>query len=292
MSNLRQRHSLVILSAVFVRVISQIDLHQSSHHRRSRRHKSSQISLSAILTACKEDQFECAPGYCVPLSRRCDGYTDCVGGRDEQNCYNMSTNYHYLLQSAAKRHTRAKHVNQLLALESRGRTSARAKLPLRLPRNSFDSLNYFARNVAANICFFFSIVDIKLRILRKHDIPGPRYEDTRSPWDSNAGNYTEHEATEKFIRVFLFRKIFVIKTNCIRSSFEGHQCLVFPCRMIRNIHETTKRFATRTSAARGRYEFYCIFWVQGWKGYGTREFSWAWMVPAQHEIWAPAFLTH
>lgn len=150
----------------------------------------------------------------------------------------------------------------------------------------------FCKKCRSKHLFFFSIVDIKLRILRKHDIPGPRYEDTRSPWDSNAGNYTEHEATEKFIRVFLFRKIFVIKTNCIRSSFEGHQCLVFPCRMIRNIHETTKRFATRTSAARGRYEFYCIFWVQGWKGYGTREFSWAWMVPAQHEIWAPAFLTH
>lgn len=101
----------VILSAVFVRVTSQIDLHQSSRSScRSRRHKSSQISLSAILTACKEDQFECAPGYCVPLSRRCDGYTDCVGGRDEQNCYNMSTNYHYLLQSAAKRHTLARNM--------------------------------------------------------------------------------------------------------------------------------------------------------------------------------------
>lgn len=103
MSNLRQRHTL---SAVFVRVISQIDPHQSS----SRRHKSSQISLSAILTACREDQFECAAGYCVPLSRRCDGYTDCVGGRDEQNCHNMSTNYHYLLQSAAKRRTLARNM--------------------------------------------------------------------------------------------------------------------------------------------------------------------------------------
>jgi hypothetical protein len=82
---------------------------------RSRPYKSSQISLSAILTACKEEQFECTPGYCVPLSRRCDGYTDCVGGKDEQNCHNMSTNYHYLYQQAAKRHTN--HVNQPLALE-------------------------------------------------------------------------------------------------------------------------------------------------------------------------------
>lgn len=113
MPNLRQRHSL---SCVCTCHLSNWPASvESSCH--SRRHKSSQISLSAILTACKEDQFECAPGYCVPLSRRCDGYTDCVGGRDEQNCYNMSTNYHYLLQSAAKRYTHAKHVNQLLALE-------------------------------------------------------------------------------------------------------------------------------------------------------------------------------
>lgn len=100
---------------MFVRVISRIDPRQSGH--RAVLTKSSQISLSTIFTACKEDQFECAAGYCVSLSRRCDGYTDCIGGRDEQNCHNMSTNYHYLLQRAAKRHTRAKHVNQLLELE-------------------------------------------------------------------------------------------------------------------------------------------------------------------------------
>jgi len=101
MPNLRQRYSL---NCVCTCHLSNWPASVESSCR-SRRHKSSQISLSAILTACKEDQFECAPGYCVPLSRRCDGYTDCIGGRDEQNCYNMSTNYHYLLQSTAKRHT-------------------------------------------------------------------------------------------------------------------------------------------------------------------------------------------
>lgn len=154
---------------------------------RSRRYKFSQISLNAILTACKEDQFECAPGYCVSLSRRCDRYTDCIDGRDEQNCHNMSTNYHYLLQRAAKRHTRAKHVNQLLGLEYVV-THACTKWSFNKDKNLFDLLIYLKKK---NMTFFFCYIWISncMCVIGKHDDVISYHRQTWSLWDSIVTKY-------------------------------------------------------------------------------------------------------
>lgn len=44
-----------------------------------------------ILTACKPNQFECTPGYCISLDLRCDGFNHCSNGRDERDCSSNRT---------------------------------------------------------------------------------------------------------------------------------------------------------------------------------------------------------
>jgi len=96
-----------------------------------------------------------------------------------------------------------------------------------------------------------------------------------------------------FLFFFFVASNFVIETNCIRE-LRGIG-LVFPCRMLRAYTRYTrgqKCFATRISASRGRYEFYCIFWVYGWRDRSTREFSCVNSACAAWDLRAPAFLTH
>ncbi|VDH95309.1 corin [Mytilus galloprovincialis] len=37
-------------------------------------------------TGCASDQFTCNNGICIPLSSRCDTFSDCINGEDELNC--------------------------------------------------------------------------------------------------------------------------------------------------------------------------------------------------------------
>ena len=37
---------------------------------------------------CPDDDFQCNDGTCISIQSRCDGYTDCPEGSDEQNCQN------------------------------------------------------------------------------------------------------------------------------------------------------------------------------------------------------------
>ncbi len=38
------------------------------------------------LTSCKKGKFTCKSGKCIPLSYRCDIYTDCEDNEDEEDC--------------------------------------------------------------------------------------------------------------------------------------------------------------------------------------------------------------
>lgn len=35
---------------------------------------------------CKEDQFQCEHGHCIPVRWHCDGETDCLDSSDEESC--------------------------------------------------------------------------------------------------------------------------------------------------------------------------------------------------------------
>ena len=43
------------------------------------------VSFNHLLVTCRDDQFACANQQkCIHASERCDGYTNCRGGSDEQ----------------------------------------------------------------------------------------------------------------------------------------------------------------------------------------------------------------
>lgn len=50
----------------------------------SRLHSISKYSLS--IEPCKEDDFQCKNGECVPLVNLCDGLPHCKDGSDEAHC--------------------------------------------------------------------------------------------------------------------------------------------------------------------------------------------------------------
>ena len=35
---------------------------------------------------CNRDEYDCGTGECIPVNRVCDGFVDCMGSADEQNC--------------------------------------------------------------------------------------------------------------------------------------------------------------------------------------------------------------
>jgi hypothetical protein len=37
-------------------------------------------------SGCRNDEFECSPGYCINHVDICNGRLDCPNGNDEQNC--------------------------------------------------------------------------------------------------------------------------------------------------------------------------------------------------------------
>ncbi|KOX75591.1 Low-density lipoprotein receptor-related protein 8 [Melipona quadrifasciata] len=37
-----------------------------------------------------ENEFECTPGFCLPVSKVCDGFMDCGNGKDEENCQHIT----------------------------------------------------------------------------------------------------------------------------------------------------------------------------------------------------------
>lgn len=39
-----------------------------------------------IFIACRDDEFQCQDGQCIPGSRKCDRRPDCRNGEDELDC--------------------------------------------------------------------------------------------------------------------------------------------------------------------------------------------------------------
>lgn len=44
--------------------------------------------VDPMLAPCAESDFTCADMSCIPLSKSCDGHSDCLDAEDEQNCTN------------------------------------------------------------------------------------------------------------------------------------------------------------------------------------------------------------
>lgn len=41
---------------------------------------------SCFADSCGNDEYFCPEGWCIPLTQRCDGMSDCANGEDEQLC--------------------------------------------------------------------------------------------------------------------------------------------------------------------------------------------------------------
>lgn len=53
--------------------------------------------ILCLLDSCGNDEFHCPEGWCIQLTQRCDGMSDCANGEDELLC-GMSPTLNFFLK--------------------------------------------------------------------------------------------------------------------------------------------------------------------------------------------------
>lgn len=56
------------------------------HFKKKLTHSITECPFCCLSLACRDDQFTCQNGQCIPLIRKCDRRNDCADASDEEGC--------------------------------------------------------------------------------------------------------------------------------------------------------------------------------------------------------------
>lgn len=195
MSNLRQHHSL---RSVFVRVISQIDLHQSSHRAVLGDINLPRLAWVQFLQPARKTNSNARLVIACPYH---DAVTD-TRTVSVEGTNKIVTTWVRIITIYSNQLRNGTHSRETCKSVTRRWNNVAAHLRAKWPFTFAKKLVWLVKSILQEMSrqtSFSSITNIKLRILREHSRWHSRVAVRASPWDSNAGNYgnTRQEA-EKF----------------------------------------------------------------------------------------------